>query len=460
MRKLSLVTFGGHVQLQQCRRDVVQAKQEIEQGVQREKISDEKCSSIQRTVAEQAISLSELRAAVDKAHATIEQKLPALQSEVQALHAFAKSKQDHFHLTIQDLENSAKAVSLDVECQKKLLHEAQEHETKLKEELDKSVDEVMHLKVSNKSQGDEIAALREELTAKCKSQGAATSQLDLMVIKSNRMHVEAAELKQENEKLKAELEKSRSEATRLYCTIQSQDAENTTLGEERSRLKNEIFQQKAATAETMADAKRLREDLQAQAIQMAKSEQQRQALDAHNKEQTKQIANLKDSAGRLERRIRALETEKGGIFMEKGGLAEQLAKLDGDFHVLQEQLSETSQALEASKRREIDLRAHAEALQAKHETVVQEAAKNNSAGRMLLQACKGFVPERSGVGMILIGGLTSHHVPSRDFWVKELVVGGSAAARGQIELGDVLATVDGVKVQVRVDTRIQCLRSF
>jgi hypothetical protein len=53
----------------------------------------------------------------------------------------------------------------------------------------------------------------------------------------------------------------------------------------------------------------------------------------------------------------------------------------------------------------------------------------------------------------LIGGLTSHHIPSRDFWVKELVVGGSAAARGQIELGDVLATVDGVKVQVRVDTR-------
>ena len=203
----------------------------------------------------------------------------------------------------------------------------------------------------------------------------------------------------------------------------------------------------------MAVANKLREDLQAQTILMAKSEQQRQALDAHNKEQSKQIGHLKDGAGRLEMRIRALETEKGGICVEKGGLQEQLAKIDEDFRALQKQLTETRQALAAAERREVDLQKHNEALQTQHEIVVQEAASNASAGRKLLQACKGFIPERSGVGIVLSGNLNSRHLQSKDFLVKELVVGGSAAARGQIELGDVLVTVDGVKVQVRVCTR-------
>ena len=62
--------------------------------------------------------------------------------------------------------------------------------------------------------------------------------------------------------------------------------------------------------------------------------------------------------------------------------------------------------------------------------------------------------QRKGVGMIVrtigdgpSGSLTSRNLHCKDFFVKQLMVGGSAANAAAIWLGDVLVAVDGTKVQ-------------
>jgi chromosome segregation ATPase len=78
---------------------------------------------------------------------------------------------------------------------------------------------------------------------------------------------------------------------------------------------------------------------------------------------TRQVHELKGTVARLEMRIRALESEKGGMALEKGGLADQLAKLDADFRALEGQLSDTRNACLESKERESQLQALLKALQ-------------------------------------------------------------------------------------------------
>jgi predicted nucleic acid-binding Zn-ribbon protein len=62
-------------------------------------------------------------------------------------------------------------------------------------------------------------------------------------------------------------------------------------------------------------------------------------------------------------RIRVLEAEKGGISVEKGGLAEQLARLDADFRALQQQLEDKRNELQKSIEREAQLKSLLDSLQ-------------------------------------------------------------------------------------------------
>lgn len=102
--------------------------------------------------------------------------------------------------------------------------------------------------------------------------------------------------------------------------------------------------------------------------------------------------------------------------------------------------------------------------QARHEVVVQEASDNATAGRLLLDACKDHVSQRKGVGMVVRtlgdgpgGNITSRNVQSKDFFVKQLVAGGSAAKCGQIQHNDVLVAVEGTKVQGMTIEQVQDL---
>jgi C-terminal processing protease CtpA/Prc len=93
--------------------------------------------------------------------------------------------------------------------------------------------------------------------------------------------------------------------------------------------------------------------------------------------------------------------------------------------------------------------------QDKHDRSVQEAAENASAGKLLLDACKGYVAEHRGVGMVVIAILRQANITSlfglhgveTDIVINELLPGGPAANCGQIQIGDILIAVDGKKVQ-------------
>jgi chromosome segregation ATPase len=89
---------------------------------------------------------------------------------------------------------------------------------------------------------------------------------------------------------------------------------------------------------------------------LRKAEHDRAVAVAHGEDCIKQIHELKSTVGRLEMRIRALEAEKGGIVLEKGGLAEQLATLDNDFRELQQRLADTRCLLSESNQRETYLK--------------------------------------------------------------------------------------------------------
>lgn len=95
---------------------------------------------------------------------------------------------------------------------------------------------------------------------------------------------------------------------------------------------------------------------------------------------------------------------------------------------------------------------------------MQEASDNASAGQQLLNACHAHVTERKGVGMVIrtigdgpTGHLTSRNLHSKDFFVKQLLPGSSAANCTQIQEGDVLVAVDGTKVQGMTIEQVQGL---
>lgn len=102
--------------------------------------------------------------------------------------------------------------------------------------------------------------------------------------------------------------------------------------------------------------------------------------------------------------------------------------------------------------------------QVKHESVVQEAADSKSAGRKLLDACSGHVAERKGVGMVVrtvgdgpMGSFFVHNLQSKEFFVKQLIAGSSAANATGIDVGDFLVAVDNVRVQGMTIEQVQDL---
>lgn len=354
------------LQLQKCQLDLVSASDSIKQGLDREKIADQKNSLIQRSVTEQANRIAETEAKLQTAQATIDEKLPVLQKEVQQLYALAKEKQDALVKALSAVEATAEDMSKELERQKKierLLQESQQREEQYIKELHACKSEIIMLKSTLESTEAEIHALQAELESKCKSLAATTTQMELATIKCNGLEREAVELKADIRSLKQEIEHLKSVMAVLQGKLTASESLNTDFTNKINLLMQEQRVDRDKVASLESQIAKLLDEITSLTQKLRKSEHQLSASEAHSADLTKQIHELKGTATRLEMRIRALEAEKGGITLEKGGLADQLAKLDVDFQELQTQLTDTRKALDGSKERESQLQALYDALQ-------------------------------------------------------------------------------------------------
>jgi chromosome segregation ATPase len=150
------------MQLQRSQFDLDAKEVIIKQGLDREKIQDEKSSQIQRTAAEQVNKISDLEKQLEK-QLEITKRIPALQKEVETVNDMAKQKQDDLLKTLNAIEANATELSKEVERQKKvdsMLFEAREREAKQIQELANCKINIKMLKDSLQSKDAEIDILR------------------------------------------------------------------------------------------------------------------------------------------------------------------------------------------------------------------------------------------------------------------------------------------------------------
>ena len=345
--------------LHKCNLDLISANDAIKEGLSREKIADQKSSVIQRSVAEQANRISDLEAKLKKAQATIDDKLPAVQKEVQQLHSFAKEKQETLTKAIRVVEISAEDLKNEVDRHKaikNLLEESQRREAQQLQELDGCKMEIRLLKNSLQSKEAEILALQAELEAKCKSLAFTTTQLDMSSIKCGGLEKETSQLKESVRARNLEIEQLKSAMAVLQGKLTESESINADLNNRINLLMQEKQVDKDRISALDVQIAEMQEELRAATQKLRKSEHDRKAAVAHSEDCTKQIHELKSTVGRLEMRIRALEAEKGGIALEKGGLTDQLAKQLDDFRELQQQLADTRGLLKESTEREAHLK--------------------------------------------------------------------------------------------------------
>ena len=489
--------------LHRCNLDLNSANDAIKEGLNREKLADQNRSAIQRSVAEQFNRISDLEAKLKKSQMTIHEKLPAIQKEVQQLYAFAMEKQEVLTKALRMVEESAADLKNEIDRLKviqNLLEESQRREAQQLQELDGRKMEIRLLKNSLQSNEAEILALQTELEAKCKAFAFTTTQLDMSTIKCSGLEKETSELKENVRSRNLEIEQLKSAIAVLQGKAKEAESNNADLINKVNLYMQDKQVDKQKLAALGAEIGQLQEDLRAITQNLRKAEHDRAVAVAHGEDCIKQIHELKSTVGRLEMRIRALEAEKGGIVLEKGGLAEQLATLDNDFRELQQQLADMRCLLRESTERETYLKTLLDDLQVlswlllfyhlpvivccpplvtvalvfhneqrlteqeKHEFAVQEAADSASAGRKRLDSCKGYVTERKGVGMVLrtvcegpMGNLTVRNLQSKDFYVKQLIAGSSSANSTGIEVGDFLVAVDNTRVQGMTMEQVQDL---
>jgi len=349
------------MQLQRSQFDLDAKEVFIKQGLDREKIQDQKNSQIQRTAAEQVNKIADLERQLE-----ITKRIPALQKEVERVNDMAKQKQDDLLKILNAIDANANELSKEVERQKKvdnMLFEARERETKKMQELDTCKINIKMLKDSLQSKDAEIGMLKADFEAQHKKLVSTNTQMDMTAITCNGLKKESETLKMEIRSLKQEIEQLRSASKVLQGNLSSLENSNKDLTNKANLCMQENRVDKQTLENKIREIVRLQDELRALNQKLLKSEGNRTGSDARAEDLTKQVHELKGTVARLEMRIRALESEKGGMALEKGGLADQLAKLDADFRALEGQLSDTRNACLESKERESQLQALLKALQ-------------------------------------------------------------------------------------------------
>ena len=354
------------LQLQKCVLDLGSAHEATKQGLDREMISDQKNAMIQRSVTEYENKVAELDARLRKMQSTIDEKLPALQQEVRQLDAVAKEKQENLLKALGAAETAAEGLKNEIDKHKKietLLRESQQQEARLIQEIEGNKVEIKMMQISLQAKEAEIQAQQAELEAKCKTLASTTTQFDMSTIKCNGLEKDMADIRSKLQSSKQETDQVKSTLAVLQGKLTASESINMDLNNKINLLVQEKRVDKDKILSLEALLTQQQEELLAETRKLRKASDQLSAAGAHSADQLKQIQEHKSTENRLEMRIRVLEAEKGGISVEKGGLAEQLAKLDADFRALQQQLEDKRNELQRSTEHEAQLKALLDSLQ-------------------------------------------------------------------------------------------------
>lgn len=141
---------------------------------------------------------------------------------------------------------------------------------------------------------------------------------------------------------------------------------------------------------------------------------------------------------------------------EKIGNTQKLAQMEVELKATQQKLQK-SEEIEKYMKQEVEacrreMKEAMDNLQILYEKAAREASENEAAGRGLLDSIAGHVSEKAGVGMVVRtvaegpGNLSARTAKSSDFSVKQLMPGGSAEESGQVDVNDIVTSVNNVKI--------------
>ena len=221
------------LQMQIYQKDLDSANDAIKQGIERERIADQKNVLIQRSLAENANVIATLETQLQKVSATLEAKLPALQKEVLQLNVIAKERQEAILEKHSKVEGKANELSIEMQGilreSEKMLQESRKREAQQMLELDGCRSEIDLLKGALQSKDVSIRTLQAEIEAKCKALASANTQYEISMIKCVGLERESNEFKAEIRLLTQTMDQLKSTLTCLQGKLTASESKNADL---------------------------------------------------------------------------------------------------------------------------------------------------------------------------------------------------------------------------------------